>query len=167
MKIPLIAPFAAVLLFFAACEQKSAQITSASPAHSLTPSEAVEAPDYSGVTSPSVAEALPQEEQAAPSIRSNTASEAWPVFKSEEATQAANQYLDSYGALVNDLNATPQPPIGNPEATMSYLRTYTQKLARDSAVFADRQRQVESQLTPIERRRLQQYQKSLDQQGQE
>ena len=169
MKIPLIAPLSVVLLFFAACQQKSAQISSSPPAPSapsLTPSEAAEASDYSGVTSSSVAEAS-SEEQAAPSPSSNAASDARPVFKSEEATQAAGQYLDSYGAVINDLNATAQPPTESSEAIMSYFRTYTQKLARDNAELANRQRQVESQLNPVERKRLRQFQKNLEQQGQE
>jgi hypothetical protein len=166
MKIPLIAPFAVVLLFFGACEQKSARISSSTPAPSLTPSGAAEAPDYSGVTSSSVAEAS-SEEQANPSPSSSAASDPRPVFKSEEATQAASQYLDSYEALISDLNATAQPPAESPEATMSYFRAYTQKLARDSAELANRQRQVESQLNAVERRRLRQYQKNLEQQGQE
>jgi hypothetical protein len=166
MKIPLIAPFAVVLLFFAACEQKSAHISSSTPVPSLTPSGAAQASDYSGVTSSSVAEAS-SEEQANPSPSSSAASDPRPVFKSEEATQAASQYLDSYEALISDLNATAQPPAESPEATMSYFRAYTQKLARDNAELANRQRQVESQLNAVERRRLRQYQKNLEQQGQE
>jgi hypothetical protein len=50
---------------------------------------------------------------------------------------------------------------------MSYFRTYTQKLARDNAELANRQKEVESQLTPNERKILRQYQKSLEQAGQD
>ena len=107
-------------------------------------------------------------EQAAPAPPPSAgATDARPVFKSEAATQAANQYLDSYASLLNDLNAAPHPPAGNPEAMMSSVRTYTQKFARDSADLANRQRQVDSQLSPEERKRLRQYQKSLEQAGQE
>jgi hypothetical protein len=166
MKLILIAPLAVVSTFFVACEQKSNRAISSIPAPTLTPSEAAEASDYSGVTSPSVAETSPQE-QVAPSPSASATPGVRPTFKSEAATQAANQYLDSYGALINDLNATPQPPIGNPEATMSYFRTYTQKLARDNAELANRQKEVESQLTPNERKLLRQYQKSLEQPGQD
>jgi hypothetical protein len=166
MKAILIAPLAVVSALFVACGQKSTQTTSATPAPSSTQSQAAETPDYSGVNFSSVAEASPQE-QVAPSPSPSATPGVRPVFKSEGATQAANQYLDSYGALINDLNATPQPPIGNPEATMNYLRSYTQKLARDNAELANRQRQVDSQLTPNERKLLRQYQKSLEQQGED
>ena len=166
MKLILIVPLALASGLFAACDQKSVQTTSPSPGPSSSPAQASEAPSDSGVISPSLAEASPQE-QAAASPSATEVSDGRPVFKTEAATQAANQYLDSYRALVNDLSAKPQPPTGNPEATMNYLRSYTQKVARESAEFGNRQRQVESQLTPDERKRLHQYQKSLDQQGQD
>jgi len=167
MKTHLIAPFAVVLFFLAACGQKSAQITSSSPvaSPSSTRPEAVE-PDDSRATTASGAEA-PSQDETAPSPAQSAASDARPQFNSEAATQAANQYLDSYAGLINDLNAPAQPPTGSPEATMSYLSSYTQKIARESAEVANRQRQAESQLTPEERRRLRQYRKSLEQQGQE
>jgi len=166
MKVTLILPFTVVSFLFTACDQKSAQITSSSPVPSSSPAQAVEPPSDSGVISPSVADASPQE-QAAPSPAPSVAADSRPVFKSEAATQAANQYLDSYRALVNDLSAKPQLPTGSSEATMNYLRSYTQNIARESAEVANRQRQVESQLTPDERKRLRQYQKSLEQQGQD
>lgn len=125
----------------------------------------MEPPDDSRVTAPTVAEASSQD--AAPASAQSAPSDARPQFRSEAATQAANQYIDSYAGLINDLNTAAQPPIGNPEASMSYLRSYTQKIARESAEVANRQRQAESQLTPDERRRLHQYQKSLEQTGQE
>ena len=165
MKINLIARFALISLCVAACEQKSAQVTSSRSSPSSRPSESAEVSDFSGVSTSSVAEASVPE-QAAPSP-SAAATAARPVFKSEAATQAANQYLDSYANLLNDLNATPHPPAGNSEAMMSYLRTYTQKVARDSADLTNRQRQADSQLNPEERKRLRQYQKSLEQAGQE
>ena len=167
MKINLIAPFALISLCVAACEQKSAQVTSTSSPPSSTPSEAAEVSEYSGVTTGSVTEvSVPEQAAPAPSP-SAAATDTRPVFKSEAATQAASQYLDSYASLLNDLNATPHPPAGNPEAMMSYLRTYTQKLARDSADLTNRQRQADSQLNPEERKRLRQYQKSLEQAGQD
>jgi hypothetical protein len=167
MKINIVAPFALISLCVAACEQKSAQVTSTSSPSSSRPSESAEVSDFSGVSTSSVAEASVPEEAAPAPSPSTAATAARPVFKSEAATQAANQYLDSYASLLNDLNATPHPPAGNPEAMMSYLRTYTQKLARDSADLTNRQRQADSQLNPEERKRLRQYQKSLEQAGQE
>jgi hypothetical protein len=165
MKIPLIAPLAVVSLFFAACGHKSTQITSSSPAPSPTSLEAEEPQDNSAVSSSLVAEESPKE-QAVPSP-SPSGSSGRPVFKSKATTQLANQYLDSYQTLVNDLNTVSTPPPGDLEASMSYLKSYTQKLARDSAVMENQKRQVQSQLSPDERKRLLQYKKSLEQVQQE
>jgi hypothetical protein len=165
MKIPLIAPFAVVSLFFAACGQKSAQITSSSSPPSPAPTEAAESPDYSGVSSSSSAEASSTAE-VANSPSANGTSNPGPVFRSEAATQAANQYLNSYNALRNDANGpAPKLPPGNLEGSMSALRSYAQKLAQQSAEFENQRRQVDSQLTPDEKKRLLQYQGSLEQGG--
>jgi len=166
MKTILITPFAIVSLFLAACGQKSAQITTSASAPSSAPSAASDTPDYSGVASSSVA-GVPPEEQSAPSASPNAATGARPVFKSENATQAANQYLDSYGSVINDLNTPQQVPHGNQDAMLSSFTSYTQKVARDVAELQNRQRQVDSQLTTDERKRLRQYQKNLEQAGQD
>jgi hypothetical protein len=161
MKIPLIAPFAAVSLFLAACGQKSSQITSSSPRPSAKPSEAVEAPDYSGVAFNSVAEAS-GEEQTTPTPAASAASGVRPVFKSEAATQAANQYLDSYAAVLNDVSAAPPTRTTDPETGLNNVKSQLQKLGRDSAELANQQREIQRQLTPDERKRLRQYQKNLE-----
>ena len=166
-KINFIVPFALISLCVAACEQKSVHVNSTSSPPSSRPSESAEVSDFSGISTSSVAEASMPEQAAPAPPPSAGATDARPVFKSEAATQAANQYLDSYANLLNDLNATPHPPAGNSEAMMSYLRTYTQKVARDSADLTNRQRQADSQLNPEERKRLRQYQKSLEQAGQD
>lgn len=169
MKISLIAPFAVVSLLFAACEQKSAHITSSSPSAASTPSESTlsgpaELPENSEAPRFSLVEASPTAEASA-ALSESVTSNPRPVFSSEAATQAANQYLDSYNALRNDVNVAPKPPPANLEAGLSELRSYAQKLARETAEFENQKRQVDSQLTPDERKRLQQYQKSLDQAG--
>jgi hypothetical protein len=178
MKIRLIAPSAVASLFFAACGQKSPQITgSSSP-----PAEAAEAaPDASASLSPLAGTAQTVDDaavasapstdgsptgQAAASSPGSPGSTNWPGFNSEAATQAATQYLDSYQAILNDVNVAPKPPPTNPQVALTDLKTTLQKLAADTAEFENRQRQVERQLTPEERERLLQYRKSLDQGGQ-
>jgi hypothetical protein len=89
------------------------------------------------------------------------------VFKSEAATQAANQFLDSYATVINDVNAAPPTRATDPQSGLNNVRSQLQKLARDSAELENQQREVQRQLTPDERKRLRQYQKSLEQQGQE
>ncbi len=164
MKILLIAPFAIASLLFAACEQKSAQITSSSPAPSSTSTQAA-APDYSGVTSPSDAEAAPS--PVASSSASQSASPAGLVFKSEAATEAASNYLNSYQAVIQDLNEVPASRPVPPPGGIYDVRPSLQKLARDTAALANQQKQVDAQLNPEEKRRLRQYQKNLAQPGQE
>src|SRR5208282_161309 len=160
MKFPLIAPFAAVSLLCAGCEQKPAQITSSSPAPSSTSTQAAEAPDYSAVTATSVEEAAPSPQ--ASSSASQSALPARPVFKSEAATQAASQYLDSYQSLLDDANAAPNRSEITANGGVFDVRPYAQKLARDSAALSNQQKQVDAQLTSEEKKRLRQYQKSLD-----
>src|SRR6202158_952320 len=106
MKIPLIATIAIGSLLFAACEQKSALVTSSSPSPTppLAPAEAV-ARHYSAVSPSSVAEASASAEDASPS--SSGTSNSRPVFRNEDATQAANQYLDSYNTVLNDVTGVP------------------------------------------------------------
>jgi hypothetical protein len=167
MKILLIAPFAIATLFFEACEQKSAQITSSSPAPApfSTSTQATEAPDYSGLTSPSLAEAAPSPQ--ASSSASQSASPVRPVFKTEAATEAANQYLNSYQAVIQDLNEVPTSPPVPPPGGIYDVRPSLQKFARDTAALANLQKQVDAQLNPEEKRRLRQYQKNLAQGAQD
>jgi len=166
MKVLLSAPFAALLFFFSACEQKSPPVASSSPRPSSIPTQTAEAPDYSGVTSNSLAEVSPQD-QATPSASPSVAATNRPVFHSEAATQVANQYLNSYIALRNSIDNAPKVPLGNPEAITSTLQTTLQQLARNNAELQNQQREVDRQLTPDEKKRLLQYQKSLEQGGQE
>jgi hypothetical protein len=102
MKINLIAPFALISLCVAACEQKSAQVTSTSSPPSSRPSESAGVSDFSGINTSSVAKASVPEQAAPAPFSSAAAPDTRPVFKSEAATQAASQYFDSYGVLLND-----------------------------------------------------------------
>ena len=168
MKIPLIAPIAIVSLLFAACEQKSAQITSSSPPPSSARAEAAQTPDYSGVTSSSSAEA-PQAAEAATSPSTSGTSNTRPVFRNEDATQAANQYLDSYNAVLNDVTAVPgtRPAIPtDPQAAIEAAMVQARKVGQDTQVLVNQQKQVNRLLTPDEKKRLREYQKSLQQGGQ-
>jgi|SRR5271166_2719820 len=171
MKIPLIAPFAAVSLFLAACGQKPSEITSSVPAPSSTApesslAESSEPSENSEAVSSSLAASSPATEPG-PSASQIVTSVPRPVFKSEAATQAANQYLDSYAAVINDVNAAPQTRTTDPQAGLNNVKNQLQKLSRDSAALANQQSEVQRQLTPIEQKRLRQYQKNLEQQGQE
>jgi hypothetical protein len=166
MKSPLIAPFA-ISLLFAACEQKSAQITSSTPPPSSAPTEAVETPDYSGVTSSSSAEASPTAEADSSPSTTGT-SNPQPVFRNEAANQAANQYLDTYNTLRNDVTAAPgtRPAIPtDPRAAIEAAKTLAQKVGGDTQELANQQKQVNKLLTPDEKKRLREYQKSLEQAG--
>ena len=165
MKLSLIAPFAVASLALAACQQKSAQITSSSPTPPATSTQTAQAPDFSGITSPSVAEASPA--PAASSAVSESASPTRPVFKSEAATEVANQYLDSYQSVIQDLNETSSSRPVAPPGGIYDVRPYLQKLARDTAALANQQNQVDAKLSPEEKKRLRQYQKSVEQAGQE
>jgi hypothetical protein len=171
MKIPLIAPFAAVSLFLAACGQKSSEVTASAPAPSATASEsmlpeATQPVDNSETVSSSSATNADATKPESSEPQSPT-SPPRPVFKSEAATQAANQYLDTYAAVVNDINAAPPTRTTDPEVGLNNVKSQLQKLGRDSAALANQQREVERQLTPDEKKRLRQYQKSLEQPQQE
>jgi hypothetical protein len=167
MKTPLIAPIAIVLLLLAACEQKSAQITSSSPpAPTPAPAEAVGTPDYSGVASSSVADASPPAEASNSPSTTGTAN-ARPVFRNEDATQAANQYLDSYDTVLNDVAAVPGTrssiPTNDPKAAIEAAMAQARKVGQDTQALASQQKQVNRLLTPDEKKRLREYQKSLEQ----
>ena len=85
------------------------------------------------------------------------------MFKSEAATEVANQYLNSYQALIQDLNEVPTSRPVPPPGGMYDVRPSLQKLARDTAALANQEKQVDAQLNPGEKRRLRQYQKNLAQ----
>jgi hypothetical protein len=162
MKSLPIALFVVVLLFFAACEKKSARITSSDP--SPNPTEVADTPDNSTV-SPSSLAGESQQEQPTPSP-SPSASSGRPVFKSQAATKAANEYLDSYNTVRNDLTAAPgtrpEHPT-DPKAAIEAARAQLQKIGRDTRELANQQKQVDGLLSPDEKKRLQEYQKSLEQ----
>ena len=171
MKVHLIAPFAAVSLFLAACGQKSSDVTASAPAPSSTPSEATlpeatQPVENSETVSSSSATNVDVTKPESSQSESTTAPPR-PVFKSEAATQAANQYLDTYATVLNDINAAPPTRTTDPEAGLNNVKAQLQKFGRDSAALANQQREVERQLTPDERKRLRQYQKSLEQPAQE
>ena len=107
MKIPLIAPIAIVSLLFAACEQKSAQITSSSPPPSSARGRSRADPGLFRSDRLLLPQRHPQAAEAATSPSTSGTSNARPVFRNEDATQAANQYLDSYNAVLNDVTAVP------------------------------------------------------------
>jgi len=98
---------------------------------------------------------------------SESASPTRPVFKSEAATETANQYLNSYQAVIQDLNETPSTRPVAPPGGIYDVRPYLQKLARDAAALANQQNQVDAQLSREEKKRLRQYQNSVEQAGQE
>jgi hypothetical protein len=165
MKVPLIAPLAAVLVSLAACEQKSPPVVSSAPPSS-TPAELSETPGNSSELSSSVTTEQPTAETS-PTPSTEAAANNRPVFHSETATQAANQYLNSYSALHNDVDKAPKAPLGNPDGITSNLQATLQQLARDNAELQNQQREVDRQLTPDEKKRLRQYQKNLEQPAQE
>lgn len=171
MKTPLIAPLAAVSLFLAACGQKSSEVTASLPASSPAPGEsslaASSEPSENAEATPSSLAADSSTTDASAAQPRNVTSVPRPVFNSEAATQAANQYLDSYAAMINDINAAPPTRVTDPETGLNNVKSQLQKLGRDSAQLASQQREVERQLTPDERKRLRQYQKNLEQAGQE
>jgi hypothetical protein len=169
MKSPLIAAFAVVSLFFAACGKKSTEINSSSSSPPLNPRYVAEDPSNDSTASPSSSPSSladeSQQEQATPSP-SPSAAIGRPVFKSQSATQAANQYLDSYNAVRNDLTAAPgtRPSIPtDPKAAMEAIQGQLQKIGRDTRELANQQKQVDGLLTPDEKKRLSEYQKSLEQ----
>jgi hypothetical protein len=165
MKVSLFAPLAIVWFFFTACQQKAPQVSSSSPPSS-TPVEVAEAPDKYAGSSPSLAAESPSAE-ASSSPSTNAASTSLPVFHSEAATKAASQYLSSYNALLSAVNNPPKAPTGNPEALMSNLQSTLQEIGRHTTELRNQKQEVDRQLTPEEKMRLRQYQKSLDQAGQE
>jgi hypothetical protein len=166
MKRPLIAVFAVVSLFFAACEKKSAEIISSSSSPPLNPRYVAQDQSNDSTVSPSSLADESQQEQATPSP-SPSASNGRPVFKNEAATQAANQYLESYNKVLNDVTAVPKSrpviPTDDPKAAIEAVTGQLQKLGQDTAELANQQKQVSNLLTPDEKKRLREYQKSMEQ----
>jgi hypothetical protein len=92
-----------------------------------------------------------------------------PVFWNEDATQAANQYLNSYNTVLNDVTAVPgtRPAIPtDPRAAIEAALIQARKVGQDIRELANQQKQVNRLLTPDEKRRLSAYQKGLEQGGQ-
>jgi len=169
MKSPLIAPFAIVSLLFAACEQKSAQITSSSPPSSPAPTVAADTPDNFAVSPSSSAEASATAEAAISPPTSGT-SNPRPVFRNEAATEAANRYLNSYNTVLNDVTAAPgtRPAIPtDPRAALEAVMTQARKIGQDTRDVANQQKQVDRLLAPDEKKRLREYQRSLEQGSQD
>jgi hypothetical protein len=168
MKSSLIAAFAVFSLFFAACGKKPTETTSSSSSPPLNPRYVAEDPSNDSTASPSSSPSSladeSQQEQATPSP-SPSASMGRPVFKSQAATEAANQYLDSYNRVRNDLTGAPgtRPVIPtDPKAAIEAVRSQLQKIGRDTTELANQQEQVNSLLSSDEKKRLKEYQKSQE-----
>ena len=161
MKNPLIASCTAASLLFAACEQKPAQISFASPTPSPFSGEVVRDP-YTPATSSSSSTERVVTTESAPSPSASASSKGELAFKSEAATQAASDYLNGYNTLLNDANARPATRDTDPETGLNNVKAQLQNLSRDTAQLANQQRQVQQQLTPDEIKRLVQCRKNLE-----
>ena len=159
MKISRIAPFILISICLAACEQKSGSVSS-SP---TTPSsETATTPEASSSSSgPSFLRWTSEHAQSDPSP-SKSVTNTRPAFRGEVANQRADQYLKSYQAVLDDANAQAPPPA-NPEVSMNNGLSAVRKLARDTQEFANQQKQMRQALVPDERKRLLEYQRSLEQ----
>jgi hypothetical protein len=158
MKSLLIAIFPAVSLFFAGCGQESAQNTSVSSTPSPSPEQAVREANT---------EATPYSSVGQAAMTSNTAPSPSPsptalAFKSKEATQAANQYLNTYNTLLNDLNAKATTKGMDPEAAKNAAMDHLKKVEQDTFELQNQERQVKQVLTPDEIKRLLQYRKGFE-----
>jgi len=154
MKTPLIAFSAALSLLIAGCDQKPAQITSTS----LTPSPSPEDISPASVTSSTVTESV----VTAPSPSASATSNGQLLFTSKGSTEAANEYLNAYSAVLNDINAKTVTKDTDPETALSNAIGQLRNLARDTNQLANQQVQVQQQLTPDEKKRLLQYRKNLE-----
>jgi hypothetical protein len=161
MKNPLIVSCTAASLLFAACEQRPAQISSASPTPSPSSGEVVREP-YSAATSSSSFTQTVVTSETAPSPSASPTAKGELVFRSEAATQAASEYLNGYNTLLNDINARPPTRDTDPETGINNLKAQLQNIARDLNQLGSQQRQVQQQLTPDEIKRLLQYRKNLE-----
>jgi hypothetical protein len=161
MKNALIASCTAASLLFAACGQKPAEISSASPNPSPSPGEVV-GERYTPTTSSSSFTETAVTPETAPSPSVSASSKGELVFKSEAATQAVTEYLNGYNTLLNDVNARPSTRDTDPETGLNNTKAQLQNLARDLNQLGDQQKQVQQQLTPDEIKRLLQYRKNLE-----
>jgi hypothetical protein len=159
MKISRIAPFVLISICLAACEQKSGSVSSSTKTPSSEPATTPEASSSSAA--PSFLRWTSEHAQSTPSPSKSVANSR-PAFRSEDANQRADQYLKSYQAVLDDLNAPAAPPA-NSEVSMNNGLSAVRKLARDTQEFANQQKQMRQALVPDERKRLLEYQRSLEQ----
>jgi hypothetical protein len=161
MKIRLIALTASVSLFVAGCGKEPAQITSESSIPSPSP-EAMLPGSQTSSTSYSSRSETAVTSETAPTPSSGGTSKSELTFRTEAATKAANQYLNAYSTLINDINARTSPRGTDPETAISNAMAQLQKIARDTAEVTEQQNQVQQALTPDEVQRLLRYRKSLE-----
>jgi hypothetical protein len=161
MKISRIVPFVLISICLAACEQKSGSVSS-SP---TTPEPASTPEASSGSSAPTFLRWTSEHAQSTPSPSQSVANSR-PAFRSEVANQRAEQYLKSYQAVLEDLNAPAAQPA-SPDVSMNNALSAVRKLARDTQEFANQQKEIRQALVPDERKRLLEYQRSLEQQRRE
>jgi hypothetical protein len=151
MKSLLIGSFAAVSLLFVGCGQKTTQITSTSSTPSPSPKEIVREPDP--LATPEIA----------PSPSQSITSKGGLVFETQAATQAADQYLETYKKLLNDINAPASTKSTDPQTELGDIKTHLQRIAQDTTELANQESQVQRVLTPDELKRLMQYRETVEQ----
>jgi hypothetical protein len=159
MKISRIAPFVLISICIAACGQKSDSVSSSTTTPSSEPATTPET--SSGSSAPTFLRWTSEHAQSTPSP-SKSVADSRPTFRSEVANQRAEQYLKSYQAVLEDLNAPAAPPA-NPDVSMNNALSAVRKLARDTQEFANQQKEIRQALVPDERKRLLEYQRSLEQ----
>lgn len=161
MKTLLIALLATVSLFFTGCGKEPARVTSESSTASPSPQSIVPGSNTSATSYSSVSEtAVTSETAPTPSAKMALA------FKSEAATKAANEYLNAYSTLINDINARTVPGGADPETAMSNAMAQLQKITRDNAEVTKQENRVHQALTPEEVQRLLQYRRTLEESAQ-
>jgi hypothetical protein len=161
MKISRIVPF--VLISICLAEQKSDSVSSSTTTPS---SESATTPEASSSSSaPTFLRWTSEHAQSTPSP-SISVTNTRPAFRSEVANQRAEQYLKSYQAVLEDLNAPAAQPA-SPDVSMNNALSAVRKLARDTQEFANQQKEIRQALVPDERKRLLEYQRSLEQQRRE
>jgi hypothetical protein len=163
MKIPRIAPFVLISICLAACEQKSDSVSSSPTTPSSEPATTAEASSSS--SAPTFLRWTSEHAQSTPSP-SKSVTNTRPAFRSEDANQRAEQYLKSYQAVLEDLNAQAPPPA-NSEVSMNNALGAVRKLGRDAQELANQQKQMRQALAPDERKRLLEYQRGLEQSRQD
>jgi hypothetical protein len=151
MKSLQIGLFAAVSLLFVGCGQKATQITSTSSTPSPSPKEIVREPDP--LATPEIA----------PSPSQSITSKGGLVFETQAATQAADQYLETYKKLLNDINAPTSTKSTDPQTELGDIKAHLQRIAQDTTELANQESQVQRVLTPDELKRLMQYRETVEQ----